>query len=231
MVKDIKPSSRYLTEFIGTFFLVAVFCFTNGNYLAPIAVGSLFTAIIYMGSSVSGAHFNPSTTLAMLILKKIELKESLVYILVQFIAGCVGAMCYFLVWGRNSGIPRPNMEINIIKPLFIETIFTFIMILVILYVTASKRTTGNNYYGLAIGFTVTGIMIAGGHISGGAFNPAIGFGPMLIDKLFGTCPCNPFEYGWIYFIGPFSGSALAALIFRFLSDEDKPNEYEFAGKI
>ena len=214
---------KYITEFIGTFFLVTVVCLTNGNFLAPIAVGSLLTAIIYMGYSISGAHFNPATTLAILIVKKIELKESIIYIIVQLIAGCAGALCYFFVWGRNSGLPRPNMEINILKPLFVEFIFTFIMILVILSVAASKKNAGNNYYGLEIGLTVTGIAIAAGTISGGAFNPAIGLGPMLIDKLLGSCPCNPFEYGWIYFAGPFAGSALAAFTFRFLSQEDFSN--------
>lgn len=211
---------KYTTEFIGTFFLVAVICLTNGNFLAPIAVGSLLTAIIYMGYSISGAHFNPATTLAILILKKIKLKESILYIVVQLIAGCAGALCYFFVWGRNSGLPRPNMEINILKPLFIESIFTFIMILVILSVAASKKNAGNNYYGLAIGFTVTGITIAGSTISGGAFNPAVGLGPMLVDKLLGSCPCNPFEYGWIYFAGPFAGSIAAAFTFRYLNAEE-----------
>ncbi|TAL57585.1 MAG: porin [Bacteroidetes bacterium] len=214
---------RYLTEFIGTFFLVAVICLTAGNFLAPIAIGSLLIAIIYMGYPVSGAHYNPATTLAILILRKISLKEFLLYLLVQLAAGCAGALVYFFVWGRNSGIPRPNAEINILKPLFLETIFTFIMILVILYVAASKRTAGNNYYGLAIGVVVTGISITGAEISGGAFNPAVGFGPMLIDALLGTCSCNPFEYGWIYFAGPLTGSALAACTFRFLSPEDIGN--------
>ena len=211
---------KYITEFIGTFFLVAVICLTNGNFLAPIAVGSLLTAIIYMGYPVSGAHYNPATTLAVLILKKISLKDSLIYILMQLIAGCGGALCYILVWGRNMGIPRPNMEINIIKPLFVEAMFTFIMILVILYVAASKRSAGNAYYGLAIGLTVTGIGIAASNTSGGAFNPAVGFGPLVVDKLLGTCTCNPFEYGWIYYIGPLAGSVLAAFTFRFLSPED-----------
>ena len=214
---------KYITEFIGTFFLVVVICLTNGNFLAPIAVGSLLTAIIYMGYSISGAHFNPATTLAILILKKIKLKESIIYILVQLIAGCAGGLCYFFVWGRNSGVPHPNIEINILKPLFVEFIFTFIMILVILFVAASKKNAGNNYYGLAIGLTVTGIAIAGSTISGGAFNPAVGLGPKLVDKLLGSCPCNPFEYGWIYFVGPFAGSILAAFTFRFLNAEEFDN--------
>lgn len=214
---------KYVIEFVGTYFLVAIICFTNGNFLAPIAVGSLLTAIIYMGYPISGAHYNPITTLAVLILKKISLKESFVFMLIQFLAGCAAALSYFFVWGRNSGIPRPNMEINILKPLFVEALFTFIMILVILYVAASKRTAGNSYYGLAIGLCVTGIAIAGGTISGAAYNPSVALGPMLIDKLLGTCSCNPFEYGWIYFAGPIAGSTAAAFLFRYLSPEDIGN--------
>lgn len=214
---------RYVTEFIGTFFLVAVICLTTGNFLAPIAVSSLLIALIYMGYSVSGAHYNPATTLAILILKKISFKEASIYVLVQLAAGCAGAFVYFFVWGRNSGFPRPNMEINLLKPLFLEAIFTFIMILVILYVAASRKTAGNSYYGLAIGVVVTGIAITSGEISAGVFNPAVGLGPMAIDTLFGSCSCNPFEYGWIYLAGPLSGSAIAAMTFRFLSPEDIGN--------
>jgi aquaporin Z len=214
---------KYIIEFIGTFFLVATICLTNGNFLAPIAVGGLLAAMIYLGYSLSGAHYNPATTIAILILKKISFKDSVIYILVQLTAGCCGALIYFFVWGRNSGIPRPNMEINIMKPLFVEAMFTFIMILVILYVAASKKTTGNSYYGLAIGLTVTGIAIAATNTSGGVFNPAVGLGPMVVDKLLGTCSCNPFEYGWIYFVGPIVGSVIAAFTFRFLNPEDIGN--------
>jgi aquaporin Z len=210
---------KYLVEFIGTFFLVITFVLTNGNFLAPVAVGSVFAALIYMGYAISGAHYNPATTLAMLLLKKISVKDSAAYILIQFIAGCAGAFCYFLIWGRNMGIPRPNMEINIIKPLFVETIFTFFLVLVILFVTSTKNT-GNNYFGLAIGLTLIGIGIADSNISGGAFNPAIGLGPMVVDKLFGSCSCNPFEFGWIYLTGPFIGGIVAAVAFRIINPDE-----------
>src|ERR1035437_1006402 len=210
---------KYLVEFIGTFFLVITFVLTNGNFLAPVAVGSVFAALIYMGYAISGAHYNPATTLAMLLLKKISVKDSAIYILIQFIAGCAGAFCYFLIWGRNMGIPRPNMEINIIKPLFVETIFTFLLVLMYLFVT-EKKNIGNNFYGLAIGLTLIGIGIASANISGGAFNPAIAIGPMAVDKLFGSCSCNPFTYGWIYLTGPFIGGAVAAFIYRFINQDE-----------
>jgi aquaporin Z len=210
---------KYLVEFIGTFFLVTTFSLTNGSFLAPVAVGTVFAALIYMGYAISGAHYNPATTLAMLILKKISIKDSAAYILIQFFAGCAGAFCYFLIWGRNMGIPRPNMEINILKPLFIETIFTFILVLVILF-ASSHRNAGNNFYGLAAGLTLISIGIADSNISGGAFNPAIGLGPMAVDKLFGTCSCNPFEYGWIYLTGPFIGGIVAAVAFKIINPDE-----------
>ncbi len=210
---------KYLIEFIGTFFLVTIVCLTNGNFLAPIAVGSLLTAIIYMGYPISGAHYNPVTTLSILILKKISLKDGLIYILIQFLAGGAGALVYYFIWGRNSGLPRPNMDINILKPLFVEMMLTYIMILVILFVAASKKSAGNNYYGLAIVFTVTGIAIAGSALSDAAYNPSLPLGSMVVDKLLGSCPCNPFEYGWIYLLGPSAGSVLATYTFKFIDTE------------
>jgi aquaporin Z len=214
---------KYLVELIGTFFLVTTFALTNGSFLAPVAVGSVFAALIYMGFTISGAHYNPATTIAMFILKKISLKDSAIYILIQLIASFAGAFCYFLIWGRNMGIPRPNMEINIIKPLFVETIFTFILVLMYLFVT-EKKNISNNYYGLAIGLTLIGIGIASANISGGAFNPALALGTMSVDKLFGSCTCTPFSYGWIYLTGPFIGGIVAALIFKFLKSEEPSSQ-------
>ncbi len=47
---------KYLVEFIGTFFLVLVICLTGGNYLAPLAIGSMLTVMVYFGGHISGAH-------------------------------------------------------------------------------------------------------------------------------------------------------------------------------
>ena len=173
-----------------------------------------------MGYPISGAHYNPATTLAVLIRGKINLKDSLMYWIFQFVASCCAAYFYFKIWGRNIGNPRPNMEINILKPLAIEMVFTFLMMLVILFVATSKKTEGNSYYGLAIGLVVTGLATAASAISGAAFNPAVATGPLLVDIFFGTCQCHPGSYAWIYFIGPFTGAAVAAFTFRFLSPED-----------
>src|SRR5437764_359508 len=63
---------------------------------------------------------------------------------------------------------------------------------------------------LAIGFTITAAAFAGGSISGGAFNPAVGLGPIIVDSMHGG---KSMGSAWIYLVGPFSGGALAALVY------------------
>lgn len=213
---------NYLVEFIGTFFLVLVICLSGGNFLAPIGIAAVLMVMIYMGGPISGAHYNPAVTLAVWMRGKISSKDSLIYMLVQILGAFAAAYLFFLIWGKSIGGPKPNLSINILKPLAIEIVFTFALALVVLSVATSKKTAGNHYYGLAIGCTVLAGAIAGGEISGGAFNPAVGIGPIVVDALFGTCPCNPEEHLWIYLAGPFAGAALAAIAYRIIN----PDEFE-----
>ena len=60
--------AKYLTEFIGTFFLVATIGFTviapGADHMAPLAIGAALMVMIYAGGHVSGGHYNPAVTLA-----------------------------------------------------------------------------------------------------------------------------------------------------------------------
>ena len=100
--------------------------------------------------------------------------------------------------------------------ILVELIFTFVLCSVVLTVATSKKFAGNYVYGLAIGLTLTAIAFAGGPISGGAFNPAVGLGPIIFSFFIG---------GWagdflIYLIGPFAGGYLAAIAFKYLNPGD-----------
>ena len=211
---------NYLVEFIGTFFLVLVICLSGGNFLAPIGIAAVLMVMIYMGGHISGAHYNPAVTLAVWMRGKISSKDSLIYMFVQILGAFAAAYLFFLIWGKNIGGPKPNAEIDILKPLAIEIVFTFALVLVVLSVATSKKTAGNHYYGLAIGCTVLAGAIAGGEISGGAFNPAVGIGPIVVDAIFGTCNCNPEAHLWIYLAGPFSGAILAAIAYRIINPDE-----------
>jgi aquaporin Z len=78
---------------------------------------------------------------------------------------------------------------------------------VILNVAATRATQGNSFYGLAIGITIVAAAFTGGPISGGAFNPAVGFGATLSGALFGGGGWSDL---WLYVVGPALGAAIGA---------------------
>jgi len=209
--------AKYIIEFIGTFFLVLTIALT-GN---PMAIGGILIGLIYMGYSVSGAQYNPATTIAVWMQKKITSKEASLYILSQVMGAAAASLFFHMLYGNTRVFfLSPDIRINLLKPLLIETLFTFIMILVILYTAVAKKNTGNQYYGLAIGFTVMGLIYTGSYISGGAYNPAIGVVPILMETVMGVCECNPINHSWIYLVGPLAGSVLASLLFRYVIKEE-----------
>ena len=97
-----------------------------------------------------------------------------------------------------------------------EAIFTFALVLVILNVATNPKTEGNSYYGLAIGVTIMAGAFAGGGISGGAYNPAVGAGPILVDVIVGEG--NTLSNLWYYIVGPIFGGLAAAYIYKLTTD-------------
>lgn len=217
---------KYLTEFIGTFFLVLVIGFTTSrpwvvpSEMAPLAIGSILMVMIYMGGPVSGAHYNPAVTLAIWLRKKIKAKEALTYMLVQVLGAFAAAFIFWFTFKVVMGSPAPLKIFKYeAKPVMLEAIFTFALASVVLNTATSKKSAGNSYFGLAIGFTVAAGAFAVGPVTGGAFNPAVACGPMLMDALMGGSAINNL---WIYLAGPFSGAVVAAIVYRIMN----PDEFE-----
>ncbi len=197
---------KYIVEFIGTFFLALVVALT-GN---PVAIGGTLVALVYMGGYISGAHYNPAVTLGMLLNNKIKSDDALKYILVQFLGAIAASYIFFLMKG-SMFIPQPGQGIEMVPALLSEILFTFLLVFVILHVAATDKTKGNDYYGLAIGFALMAGAFAVGPISGGAFNPAVGIGPLLFDfSHFSTYTTQVA----LYFFGPVVGGALAGLLYE-----------------
>jgi aquaporin Z len=211
-----------LTEFLGTFFLVfTIGCAAaSGSTLAPIAVAALLTGLIYAGKHISGAHYNPVITMAMLLCKKIERPEAIMYMVFQMIGGILGAfLSYIITDGSASAIAMAPGSGSLFNALLSELIGTFIMTFVILNVGAMQsRDNNNSYYGLAIGFVVLGISISLGSISGGAFNPAVGLGRCICSLITGANDC--FSMCWLYLVGPCLGAILAGYAFMYLNTEE-----------
>ena len=88
---------KFFSEFLGSVFLLfigsGVGVYTKGD-LVPIAItnGIILCLLIYIFGPISGAHFNPSITLATFLGKKLTLKELIYYIIAQLIGGFLGSL-------------------------------------------------------------------------------------------------------------------------------------------
>ena len=203
---------RYLTEFIGTFFLVLTvgLVVLSGAPLGALAIGSVLMVMVYMGGHVSGGHYNPAVSLAAGFSGKLGKREVLPYWLSQLAGAVVAALAVQGILGRTFA-PAPGPDASAFATLLVELLFTFALCLVVLNTATHPKTKGNSYYGLAIGFTVLVGAIAGGPISGGAFNPAVGVGPILVHAVAGD---GGYHDLLLYIVGPLVGGFLAAIVFR-----------------
>lgn len=204
--------AKYLTEFVGTCFLVLIIgcsVYTAGA-LAPLPIGIGLACLIYMGGPVSGGHFNPAVTLGALMCRKIPLKDAVPYWVYQILGGVAGAFLAYAIT-RKSFAPAPAPSASWSAVLLAEAAFTFMLVLVVLNVATVKKVAGNSYFGAAIGLTVTVGAFSVGGISGGAFNPAVGIGPTVAHAAVGG---GGFASVWYYLAGPLAGAVLAAAFFK-----------------
>ena len=197
---------NYITEFIGTFFLVLTIGLTGD----PLAIGVMLMAIIYMGGHISGAHYNPAVSIAMIYRGLLTSKEAIKYILSQLAGAFLAALAVNWLIGDVMQV-APSNTASVMQILVVEAIFTFALMLVILNVATHPKTAGNSYYGLAIGFTIMAAAFAGGGISGGVYNPAVGTGPILVDVILGDG--KTLANLWYYFVGPIFGAMAATCVY------------------
>jgi aquaporin Z len=207
--------NKYLTEFIGTFFLVlTIGCTVIGGgtgVIPPLAIGAALMVMIFAGGHVSGGHFNPAVTLAVWLRGRCDKKDVIPYMASQVVGAVLAAMAVkFLFAEAKVALIAPNVP----RALLAEGLFTFALAYVVLNTATAKGTSGNSFYGLAIGMTVmTGAFAVGG-ISGGAFNPAVAVGVSVMGL-------SAWGNLWLYLVANFAGGALAALAFKTINPDDK----------
>lgn len=219
--------AAYIAELIGTFLLVffvvsvVVLFVATGNqaqFGTDFAVVGLVHAFLLFGlivmfGVVSGGHFNPAVTLAAAAIRRIAPVDALIFILAQLSGGVLGALLakgLLVDEGRAtdyaaaqvSGLLGGNFQ-----GFIVEGIGTFCLVLVILAAVFSRKSF-KEWAPLAIGTTLGFLVMVGGPLTGGSFNPARWFGPALVANEWGSV--------WPYLLGPIVGSLLAAGVFRFV---------------
>jgi aquaporin Z len=206
--------NKYLTELIGTFFLVltigCVVIAGGPHVVPPLAIGAALMVMIFAGGHVSGGHYNPAVTLGVWMRGKLPTTDVAPYWISQLVGSFAASFAVkFLVGAGDSPmVPRVG------PALLAEFLFTFALVYVVLNVATAKATAGNSFYGLAIGMTVMVGAFSVGGVSGGAFNPAVAIG---LSTMGIVAPSSI----WIHIVADLAGGAVAALAFKWINPDDK----------
>jgi aquaporin Z len=203
--------NKYVAEFIGTFFLVlTIGCTVIGGgtgVIPPLAIGAALMVMIFAGGHISGGHYNPAVTLGVLIRGKVKAADVVPYIVVQILGAVVAATVVKFLRAGIVVVPATPK----VGPAFVaEFLFTFALVYVVLNAATAEGTSGNSFYGLAIGMTVMTGAFAVGDISGGAFNPAVAVGISVLGLA-------SWENIWIYLVANFAAGAVAAVVFNLIN--------------
>lgn len=219
---------KYFAEFIGTFVLVFVgtgtvaIANTGSNAVGFIGIALAFglavTIMAYAVGGISGGHFNPAVSLAMMINQRLDIKDGLFYIVSQFLGATVAS---FVVKDFASSLKLPSTSlgqtdfpnISAGQAFLVEALITFLFIFVILMVTSDKFGTPT-LAPLAIGVTLALLIMVTLNLTGGSLNPARSFGPAILAG------GSALSHYWVYFLAPLVGGVIAAFVGQFMGSEE-----------
>ncbi len=216
---------KYIAEFIGTFVLVLFACGTavavgcdaasgSGYLLTALAFGLVIVAMAYSIGNISGCHINPAVSIAMLVSGKLSLKDFIGYIVAQVAGAIAGAAVLLPIFGADCGFGANALyQGDIGLSILIEVILTFVFVIAILGVTS--KTENGAVAGLVIGLTLTLVHILGIALTGTSVNPARSIGSAVFAG--GEALKNV----WVFIVAPLAGGVLAAIVYKFLSKEEK----------
>lgn len=225
--------AAYITELVGTFFLVLMIGTVVSLFLAAGGQAQFGTDWVVIGlvqgltlfmlvqtlAGVSGAHLNPAVTTAAALMKRIDPVDAVVYVLAQLSGGVLGAL---LVKGlledegraANYGaVDVSPLLANDFAGMIVEALGAFLLVLAVVAVALNPRAW-RDWAPLSIGLTFAFIVMAFGPLTGGSFNPARWFGPALISEEWGGV--------WPYVVGPLLGAVLAVAFYKFVIEAGEP---------
>merc|ERR550525_1747570 len=217
--------SKLIAEALGTFMLVLT---VGMNVLvaskaAAFSIAASLMCMIYAIGDVSGAHFNPAVTVAILVggRDKISPGDACVYIGTQLVGGLAAAFVYQAVHDGTTFRLGPGEGFGWPQVATAEIAFTFVLCFVVLCVATTAKNPAPELTGFIIGMCVTVGGLAIGQISGGSLNPAVSFGIATSRKVVGG---GDFTGGPSYSAFELIAGCLAAVIFRVVY----PQEYAVA---
>lgn len=219
---------KYFAEFFGTFVLVlfgtGVAVVSGGNLVATsLAFGLAIVAEAYALGSISGCHVNPAVSLAMLISKRMKVKDFWFYVLFQLLGAITGTAVLVLVLnstdfgtaalGANYYGEMSANNIGALAAFFVEALLTCVFVYTILGVT--KEEKNSSVAGIVIGLTLTFVHLIGIPLTGTSVNPARSLAPAIF-----LCG-DALKQVWLFILAPLVGGSLAAVLHKYLNVEEK----------
>lgn len=212
---------KYLTEFIGVFFLVLTAVLTAQQPgiapMAPWALAGIYMVMVYAGGGISGAHYNPALTLVALMNRKISRADALYYLMAQLIAALLAASIgvFLHECGGGTAIVSRIQEQGLCV-VMAEFLGTFAFTYALMQVAFAPSAEGSMLHGLTAAIALMAMSYTFGRLSGGVFNPALGFGA-------GVAGMIAWEDLWVYIVGPCMGAAAGSTVYQLL--QAKEDEY------
>jgi MIP family channel proteins len=221
-----KLSTSLLAEFIGTFALIFIGAGAGalgigGLVGVAFAHGLVVLCFAYAYGHISGTHINPAVTLGVWAAGKIDAARAGTYIVFQILGGIAGALTLrWVLGGTGTGLGLTQLAQNLdvkgtaitITPLVgmvLEAILTFFLVNAVMNAGISGKATIPG--GLAIGLTLTFVILMGGPLTGASVNPARSIGPAVATGNFNDL--------WVYLVGPALGGIVAGLLYKTLFEE------------
>jgi len=223
---DERPNlaRRALMEAIGAFALVTAGCgaiVTNtthpgslGGVGISLVFGLVIMVMIYAGGHLSGAHYNPSVTIAFTLARHFPIRDALAYIAAQLIGATTAALLLLAAWtSRPAHLGATLPSVSSATALAYEIVLTAFLMFVITAVATDTRAVGAAA-AIAIGGTVGLDALFGGPITGASMNPARSFGPALASGTWSSF--------WVYVAGPIIGATIGVFAYELVRGPRRP---------
>jgi len=218
-----ETSRQCFAEFVGDFFFVFIGSMATGGIVgAAFAHGLTIALLVISLGPISGGHFNPAVTLGVTISNAIHPLRAIFFVIFQLLGGFIGSLFVRITspdYEHRNGITTIGRNLqgedvaNAGQAIVLEILLTYLLVQTVL--CAAVDSDGKNTLApLAIGFTLAVDIFAGGDITGASMNPARSLGPSVVASIFGGTSRSPWEYHYVYWVGPIVGSIIAALFYR-----------------
>ena len=236
-----SSGQKYLAEFVGTLGLLLTvggaavlslgLIFSVRVVLISLSVGFGLIALIYTFGDISGGHFNPAVTIGAWAAGKFPLKDVIPYILAQVAGGVTGmGIVAAIAYGNSSTFGTVQsgalasqcysagstscFGFNVEAVFLIEVVFTFFLVMVILFSTRAEGSA-KNLAPIGIGLTLLMANLVAIPVDGASINPARSFAPAVLSSLWSN---GNWAIGqdWVFWVAPIIGGLFAAVLDRSL---------------